>query len=434
MKSYRLHQLFAVIIVGLLAACSVIGTQNSVSRDDAGNLRGCRSSAGEYGLPKSVFSVTVAENRIPSHLSRGDPTSTIIQPLDHSVVRSSGQTFCLDFLNSFTSNDQLVIEKEGSSGLLTKISVNTDDQLDEAISDVFDGLANITARANGNTVPEDQIRFTDNFDPMSEADLKILNSRLRDFGYCIIVVPHNARVNTFEEKVAKFCRNRLSASAFSSLAVTTSGGPSEFNTLPEGYRHSVLYHPTLTADVFTLHQPNRQRPHNWQIAEKQVYTLVDTSTILGLDIRRAIFSTRSTELTFQKGVLTTVFVEKGSQVTEFVKIPLSIAKAVIRLPAQIISIKVGERNSATDLIKAQQDLITQVEALKAAREANQTAQDNTSAQSRSTAGFFSSGAINQCVASCQAIGNDNATCTQSCSCQASQCVPGDTACIAACGG
>lgn len=426
--------LFATLT--LLAACAVVETRDLVSRRGTGPdapAFACRSTAGEYGLPLSTVTISVEENRNSANPSVGDPTSTVLQPLKIRSVRDKRQTFCLDFLNAFNSADELKIDKDPATGLLKSVSINTVDELPQ-VFDAIEAFATSPLTRSATAAKRGPIKFVDEFDPMRPDDIAIMNARLRDFGFCVLVNVHGQPAESLDAQVKKSCMRAPSSRELTTLVHQTAANETGFQVLPEDYKNSILYRPTVTADIYIMRQFNRQRPNRWDIYEKQVATLIDSNAIHGLDIKRAVFAKRKTDLTFKEGVLTTVVIDKGSELGGFIGIPLSIVRSIVRLPTEIIKVQIGRQNELANLIEAQSSLIDAERSLAEQREAT-TGAATTLAAARSSNNLLGlgSGTINQCVATCQALGTDGPSCQTSCACRITNCQPGDTACARACG-
>lgn len=401
------------MVSAALAACGVIGNQDLLGDIDSPSVSryGCRSTAGEYSLAKSLVEITVRENRLPSHKAKGDPLSTQLDPLRPITSKDKPFTYCLDFLNSFTSVDSLKVDKD-ANGLLEKVEVNTDDQLDEAIVKVAEAIATISERADVRTDDEleQQIVFTDFFDPMSASDLELLNDRLSDFGLCVLVRVHGRSSASLERSVKRQCGRRVTSKVRTRLIHNNPEDQHAFKELPENFKNSLLYRPTVTADIHIMHQPNRLVKGVWLPFEKRVMTLIDSETIIGFDIKRAIFTKRATNLTFSNGVLTDVFIDKGSELAEFVKVPVSIARALTQLPTEIVRLRLGEANATADLINAQTQLIAAERALQQQRKATIDAQKNLNQQNNAQ----DPDTLSRCMADCRAFGNTEEACNNSC--------------------
>jgi hypothetical protein len=59
---------------------------------------------------------------------------------------------------------------------------------------------------------------------------------------------------------------------------------------------------------------------------------------------------------FQEGTLKTACVAKTSELEGFVQVPLQIAKSIVALPASLVAVQIGNVQSQTQLVQAEQQL------------------------------------------------------------------------------
>jgi hypothetical protein len=76
---------------------------------------------------------------------------------------------------------------------------------------------------------------------------------------------------------------------------------------------------------------------------------------------------------FVDGVLTNVSIDKGSELESFSQIPLAVATAIVRLPTEIIQLRINDTTQQTTLANAEMTLITTL------AELNKTVTDNPAA-------------------------------------------------------
>lgn len=411
-----------------VSACSVVAT-NQAGPD------GCKSAGGDYGLALSKLQVSVEEDRDPDFPSAGQPqTSRLSSKIEDKVYRDDRATFCLDFLASFTSIDKLVVKKHKETQLLTEITVNTDDQLPEAVETLATGLSTLATPLRAGTAELPPLKFEDEFNPLDPADVAILNSRLRDFGFCVLVRRRDGvGAQDLDAMEKQYCHKSISEAKRTRLFKQVNAPPESLVSLPASLNDAILYRPTVAVDVYVMWQPKRRVATNWVIYKKRVMTVIDPDTIHSLDVRRAIFSTRATNIKFQDGVLTEIMIDKGSELEGFIKIPLNILRAVFSLPTELIAIQIGETNAMQDLIRTQAELAVAQTRLQQERAKLTEAQGAADTRNALAVGLRS-GAVSlpQCVASCQGDGRDRISCEDSCFCLATQCDPGDIACQNAC--
>jgi hypothetical protein len=83
----------------------------------------------------------------------------------------------------------------------------------------------------------------------------------------------------------------------------------------------------------------------------------NASPVLSIGVKRANFTKRQTTLVFDRGTLTDVAIDKGSEAEGFVVIPLAVAKAIVDIPAQIVQVRIADVQSHAALIQAQGNLV-----------------------------------------------------------------------------
>jgi hypothetical protein len=98
------------------------------------------------------------------------------------------------------------------------------------------------------------------------------------------------------------------------------------------------------------------------MVEQRILLLPDGAPKICMPIERAAFVRKVTNLTFDKGILTEVHIEKPSEVLGFMDIPVAIAKAIASIPAELVQVKIDYSNKEKDLANARR---AELEAKKA---------------------------------------------------------------------
>ena len=93
------------------------------------------------------------------------------------------------------------------------------------------------------------------------------------------------------------------------------------------------------------------------------FTAIDPSITEGVDIRSAGLVKRTDSVTFTKGLATGRSLKQDSTALAAASLPLTVAKAVISAPAELLQLKITNVKDQTDLLTAQTNLITQQKAL-----------------------------------------------------------------------
>ncbi|MEO1025892.1 MAG: hypothetical protein AAFX07_10105 [Pseudomonadota bacterium] len=425
--------LAAALLCLIVAACDVVSTRKADT--DAVTGLGCKTSGGDYGLALSKLRIMVEEDRDPDYPAGGLPNTTVLtSAIQQDVYKDERVIFCLDFLTSFFSADELDIQTDKKTQLLSSITVNAEDKLPDAVEGFSQGLASLAdpLRAGNNKLPP--LKAIEEFIPLNSADMAVANSRLRDFGFCVLVRRRSAANTVSLDALEKqHCHKAVNAEQLTSLIKAASEPPAPLRNLSDTYKNALLYRPTVAVDVYVMWQPRRAVDDEWVIYEKRVISVIDPETIHAIDIRRALFTTRKTELKFTAGVLTDISIDKGSEVAGFVSIPLNILRAIFALPTELISIKIGENNKMQDLIRSRAELAVAEAELKAKQDELTTAQSVANTRNAFTVGLRSGTVtLPQCVAACQSTDRDSTSCTVACQCLQTQCQEGDIACQNAC--
>jgi hypothetical protein len=125
---------------------------------------------------------------------------------------------------------------------------------------------------------------------------------------------------------------------------------------PEAMRTGILYRPKMTYKVVILRKtdPNGRVP--WTLYQTIRVEMVNASPILSIGLERAAFANRKTTAYFDSGTLTDVAVDKDSEAAGFVVIPLSIAQAIVDVPAQILQVRIADTQNQAALLQAQGQL------------------------------------------------------------------------------
>jgi hypothetical protein len=122
-------------------------------------------------------------------------------------------------------------------------------------------------------------------------------------------------------------------------------------------RRGVLYRPNITRTLTVMRKavPNGRGP--WLLTMTKQVEVPNRAPVFAVEVNRAMFVDRVTDLEFSDGVLTNVSVKKNSEIAAFVEIPLAIVSAVVAMPGTIVKLKINDANNQRALIQAQTELI-----------------------------------------------------------------------------
>ncbi|MGH7887517.1 MAG: hypothetical protein ACREPG_06605, partial [Candidatus Binatia bacterium] len=96
--------------------------------------------------------------------------------------------------------------------------------------------------------------------------------------------------------------------------------------------------------------------------------LPDKSALNIFPINRGAFIKKVTTVTFDNGVLTEFTITKPSEALGFISIPVDLAKAIVSIPGEVLSVKVKREQDTTALVQAQKTLLDAQEALRKAQQ------------------------------------------------------------------
>lgn len=103
-------------------------------------------------------------------------------------------------------------------------------------------------------------------------------------------------------------------------------------------------------------------PH---VSQDYIIMAPNDGVVYSLDVQRARFVTKKTDLTITDGMLTKIDVDKPSELIGALSVPLDALKAIAGIPASMLSVQVKNTSDQASLYKAQSDLLgNQIQLLK----------------------------------------------------------------------
>lgn len=341
----------------LLPACTQVVETVPLGMVDLRSPTTCHSEFGYYFLPRALLTFAVKADETKPSKSMDFTKVT--------VVADRGQTFCLDYLSSPTSIDQVTVARD-PNGLLLNIGSNVEDRTPVIINKLIQTGENLSlAAARDNTVaenPTDTLTLT--IDPFLWSDLMLAKSGLRRFGYCLYVEGYSFPIEglsaaQIQAAASKWCSQDANSTApyehplqkFSSLPVS-----------PEVMSGGVLYRPRTAHKIVILEKSDPYGRGPWELYQTKRFDLPNVSPVLAIGIERAAFTKRITTLNFNQGTLADVQVDKDSELAGFVSIPLTLAKAIADVPAQLIKIRLADVQGQAALVQAQGQLVNALSA------------------------------------------------------------------------
>jgi len=353
MSSVARHRLLSwLALYGTLALTSCTGVVETaplvMEHGALGYAPTCHSTLGAYYLPRALLRITAQSN--------GTTLSGSVEPAQ-TFVADPAQTFCLDYLALPNSHDVVTVQRE-VNGLLTSISSNVVDKTPDIAKSLIAIGENIALQAgrSGGVAGANETLDVE-FDPFVWNELMAANRGLRRFGFCLYVEGHSfptlglspaqlvaAGQQWCDTSNPAFYRPRRDELAALPVPV-------------EVMKTGVVYRPNLPHKIVVMRKSDPGGPGKWSIFQTKRVDMPNVSPVLSIGIDRAAFATRKTTLNFTKGVLTDVAIDKTSELAGFVGIPLAAAKAIVDVPAQIVTLRITDTNNQTALLNAQSGML-----------------------------------------------------------------------------
>jgi hypothetical protein len=90
---------------------------------------------------------------------------------------------------------------------------------------------------------------------------------------------------------------------------------------------------------------------------------IDPYRTEGINLETALFVKRQNTVTFENGLVKSVSIQKPSSVLAAVSLPLSVMKAILSVPAELLQLKITNVTDETNLAKAEKDKLDALDAL-----------------------------------------------------------------------
>lgn len=287
-----------LVVATLTLGCSMVATSSKEILNKSETLK---TTGAYYFLPSGKIHIQVLKGDSDYALKF---VETILVP-DHSEV------FLLDYKNSAVSDDTLTI-KLTPDGLLSKVETKAADKTGEIIiklAEVGKEVAKAAAYVSSVGEKPEVIRDL----TFSSSDVNAINAELAK------IPGANLQINL---------------DPLASLASTITGESK-----------GICFRPQTPFKLGFV--------KNNELIEQRILLLPDRAPRVCMPLERAPFVSKVTNLSFEKGILTEVHIEKPSEALAFMEIPLSIAKMLASLPAELLQLKINYSNREKELATAQ---------------------------------------------------------------------------------
>lgn len=318
------------LVLAPLAACGTVSSQFEAT------VLSCSAAFGGYHLPTGLLKVTVTD---PD--SRDNRKISIEGPVP-AADRDLGPV-CLYHSNSILSQDDINVRRD-SEGLLMSVASKAVDRT----PNIAENIADIQLAVRGPSAVEQANSFE--FNPFDLVEAARINTALSALGYCVVVenvtAPHVGEPH--------YCANPKPPTGHVDIITAR---PAE-EVMPDGSLRAggILYRPLLprVLNVYWQEEPGRGK---FKLLERREIAMPNGAPVFVLRVPRAAFATRTTNITFEHGVLRAVEIDKTSEVVGFLKIPLEITDRLISIPAEILQIRIGAVTDQQRLIATQAQLL-----------------------------------------------------------------------------
>lgn len=358
------------IVALLFAGCTSIVKTELRAGVLPGGENNCGKNAYSYFLPKRLLKITVNEREdlLNDAMAVGGKRKLRTLTIDEETISApdSRHALCLQYQPSDTSIDELGVVRD-ANGLLLKVSSKAEEESGAVIVKAAEGIVDgLKAKAVGKlgraTVADGatdakKFRLLGNFtfDPHDQDEMRDLNNTLYHYGYCLhLDAKDDAHVPAWSPAQCTSPNGNISQVTHTA---SLTNPPKDMN--------GILYRPMLSHRLVVMYNPDPiNQPSAWRRARAVSVQLPNAAPTFVVGVERALFTERTTDLTFDAGVLSDVVVTKGSELDEFVSMPLRLAQLIVSFPAQVLQIRVNRTTNVNALLQAQQNQLKALELLQ----------------------------------------------------------------------
>jgi hypothetical protein len=321
----------------------------------------CKSSLGSYSLPKAFLHIRIGQKK-------DQPPDIALSPNDTlpaHVVRHPDPHlfFCLDYLNSPTSDDKVQVLKwpsdpsQPKEPFLGAVMINATDQsayiLSALIRAAFIGLSGDSGFMPARAANFDQTEIIADyeFDPFNPREAATINSQLVKHGFCLVLENY-----MFDPAVGvqRYCGAPLRHTVERTVFFKAYRNLEETPADPQ--ISGLVYRPRHPYRLFIYHKLDVAGPDPWQLQYTTTLQMENLSPLLSLGVTRAMFANKTISFMFIEGALQNACVSKTSELAGFVEIPLQISRSLVALPGEIAKVQINDVNSESQLVAAQNSL------------------------------------------------------------------------------
>lgn len=320
------HARWAVLLLALQSCAIVQSSKVDLTRKPSPTIDTTNKLA--YFLPTGQLRLKLAERDNAGVKECEFTLETVYAPDINNL-------YFVEYNPSAFSNDKNVKIAIGSSGFLTSIETQTQDKTSEILAKVFELGKTIVLRSPSG--PRAAAPEGAKPPPPCRMD--------------VTIDPFTIAANAKQGIVERLKAWHPSITDFGVELANGSRSPANWQTAQRDHVDGIVHRPALPY-LFRLTTDDPLA----NLAPQFVY-LPNEAPMFTIDIKRRAFVENKHSLTFTNGMLTEIAWTKPSEALGFVNIPLDIAKAIVAIPGELLSVKVNSATSETNLLNAQRNLL-----------------------------------------------------------------------------
>ena len=280
------------------------------------------------------------------------------------IVPDTDQVFALQYCVSVFSNDDLKFSV-GPSGLLEGINLTAEDRITNIITQLADAPRII--------LQGDQAAEARAFKAGDEAvrDGMLLTTETRDYTNNFFILTAEIRKKTAERSWTINVDGTAEQSSTVDAGFTINFSDQRSRHIHSGDKQ--VYEGILSRPLQTVIMTITKKGAPTTPAVEYQLAIPDESRMVVMPVKRAAFVKKTYSCKMVNGMLTESALNKPSQVEGFISIPIKIAKAIVSIPAQLLSFRIENIKRQTTLETEQQHLLNAQFESQKARIAGETA-------------------------------------------------------------
>ena len=294
-------------------------------------------------LIKATATVIVSTNADTKNIIEAK-LSEIVFDNTVQIVPDTRNTFAIKYTPSFFSNDDLKFSIN-SSGLIEGINLTAEDRITNIIAEVA-GATKISLS------PDEEAAKTKSLYEKVKAGATVITETKQYNNNFFILTNEIRKGNVFRRWVinvdGKSANNNTIDASFHLKFDIPSPESFLFKESSQEF-DGILIRPLQTI-IMSIHAASSNPPLQYQVL------VPDESKVVSISIKRSAFVKKVYGFKMINGMLTENTINKPSEMEGFMSIPIKIAKAIVSIPAQIISLKIENIKHQTSLVTEQQNL------------------------------------------------------------------------------